>query len=209
MRTFGDYFQFICMTLFLLIFIGRTLQLRIVKGLMPFKLGLDKKGFNGFLEMFFFVFLFVWVIEVYKAACHAQYRWLPGFFQYTLVDIAFVKCIGMALVAIGLLIFIWALSSFKDSWRVGIDKQTGGSLVTEGIFRFSRNPIFLFLDLYTAGAFLINGTLEFLLFAILTISAMHYQILQEEKFLIGAYGQPYTEYCRNTARYFNLRGLEK
>jgi protein-S-isoprenylcysteine O-methyltransferase Ste14 len=64
------------------------------------------------------------------------------------------------------------------------------------MFALSRNPIFVFLDLYAFGTFLINGTLGFLLFALVLATGIHYQILQEESFLRRTYGTAYHDYCR-------------
>jgi protein-S-isoprenylcysteine O-methyltransferase Ste14 len=115
------------------------------------------------------------------------------------------KLIGVSIVAFGFVIFVLALVSFGKSWRVGIDEKTPGELVTTGIFAVSRNPIFIFLDLYFIGTFLINGTLIFLIFAVLVVMGLHYQILQEEKALARIYGQACQDYCTRTGRYFSLR----
>jgi protein-S-isoprenylcysteine O-methyltransferase Ste14 len=69
----------------------------------------------------------------------------------------------------------------------------------------SRNPIFIFIDIYFIGTFLINETLIFLIFAALAVIGMHYQIMQEEKFLAKAYGQVYKDYCARTGRYVGWR----
>jgi protein-S-isoprenylcysteine O-methyltransferase Ste14 len=77
------------------------------------------------------------------------------------------------------------------------------------MFALSRNPIFVFLDLYSFGTFLINGTLGFLLFALVLAGGIHYQILQEENFLQRTYGTAYQDYCRRTARYFSWKSVRK
>jgi protein-S-isoprenylcysteine O-methyltransferase Ste14 len=61
------------------------------------------------------------------------------------------------------------------------------------VFAVSRHPIFVFLDLYFIGTFLVNGTLVFRFFAGVTILGIHYQILQEEKFLAGIFAYTYQE----------------
>jgi protein-S-isoprenylcysteine O-methyltransferase Ste14 len=61
------------------------------------------------------------------------------------------------------------------------------------------------VDLYLVGTFLINGTVIFLLLAILVVAGLHYQILQEEKFLAQPYGKAYRNYCAQTRRYFGRR----
>jgi protein-S-isoprenylcysteine O-methyltransferase Ste14 len=84
---------------------------------------------------------------------------------------------------------------------VGIDNQAPGELVTTGVFAFSRNPIFVFVDLYFIGIFLLNGTVIFLA-AVLVVVGLHYQILQEEQFLRAQYGQAYRYYRAGAPRYF-------
>jgi protein-S-isoprenylcysteine O-methyltransferase Ste14 len=119
-----------------------------------------------------------------------------------LVDALAVKLAGVALIIVGLVFFILAFLSFGDSWRVGVDVKNPGVLVTSGIFAYSRNPIYVFLALWFIGSFFINGTLIFLIFALLSTSLLHWQTLQEERFLLKLYGKPYQEYLARTARYF-------
>jgi protein-S-isoprenylcysteine O-methyltransferase Ste14 len=94
---------------------------------------------------------------------------------------------------------------------VGVDERSPGALVTGGVFRFTRNPIFLFLDAYFLGAFLINGTVFFLVAAIVAAAMNHFQVLQEERFLARRYGLEYLDYRRRTPRYlpcpFITRGV--
>ena len=63
-----------------------------------------------------------------------------------------------------------------------------------------------FVDLYFIGTFLVNGTVTFLLFAVVVVG-MHYQILQEEAFLRGVHGDAYEAYCRETRRYLGRRAV--
>jgi hypothetical protein len=63
----------------------------------------------------------------------------------------------------GLLLFLLALISFGAAWRIGIDEDNSPELITSGIFEYSRDPIFLFLDLYFAGIMLIYPNILFIL----------------------------------------------
>jgi len=100
-----------------------------------------------------------------------------------------------------LFLFAMAFLSFGDSWRVGFDTKTPGALVTTGVFAVSRNPIYLFLDLWFVGILLINGTLIFLIVAALAVAVLHWQMLQEENYLLKLYGEAYRSYRAKTARY--------
>lgn len=205
MNEFFDYFQIAGLAFFLIVFVGRTLYLRFSKNINPITLGVGKKGLQRIVELSFFVGLILWIVEVLLYALHIEFRLFPAPLDMQLIDTMPAKIIGVALIIVAFIIFIWALVSFRDSWRIGIDEKTPGELITTGIFAVSRNPIFIFIDLYFIGTFLINGAVIFLIFAAVVVIGLHYQIIQEEKFLAKAYGQAYQDYCARTGRYFGWR----
>ena len=97
--------------------------------------------------------------------------------------------------------FAAALQAFGRSWRIGIDYDRPGQLVTQGIFAYTRNPIFLFLDLYFLGTWFIQRDLFFLVFAVVAMGGIHFQIREEEAFLAKHYGEPYRQYMLTVPRY--------
>ena len=114
-------------------------------------------------------------------------------------------CIGM----LGDAVFLLSVLYMKDSWRAGIPDKNETALVTTGIYRFSRNPAFLGFDLMYIGVLLLYGNLLTLGFSIFAIVTLHLQILQEERYLAGAFGEPYREYCRRVFRYLGRRKEHK
>lgn len=113
--------------------------------------------------------------------------------------------IGGAIVLIlGLLIYASALYSFRDSWRIGIDRAKPGKLITTGIFRRSRNPIYISLNLLVLGTFLLQGYLIFIILFFCIAISLHIQILQEEKYLMQTYGEAFIHYRSKVGRYFTL-----
>ncbi|MDQ2920820.1 MAG: isoprenylcysteine carboxylmethyltransferase family protein [Acidobacteriota bacterium] len=199
--NFFDYFQVASVVIFLFILVGKILYMRLSRNINPIAIGGGKKGFALAFELISFAGLMVWMVEFHLYAFHAGFRIFPSPLDMQLVSSQPVKLIGVGLVSLGLAIFAMAYVAFGDSWRVGFDVKSPGALVTAGIFSISRNPIYLFLDLWFIGIFLINGTLIFLIFAALAVSAMHWQIRQEEAFLSNLYGKPYRDYCARTGRY--------
>ena len=205
MQTFFDIFQIITLITFLVVFIGRSLYLYFRYGINPLVLGVGKGGIRRITEIGFFVGLVLWIYEVAATALHWTTHLFGGIFTSVLLNSLAAKSIGVVLITCGFALFVSALVAFGQSWRVGIDIRTPGELVTHGIFTYSRNPIFLFIDLYFLGTFLINGTLFFLLAALIVIVGIHYQILQEERFLLQYYGNSYQEYCYAAGRYFTWK----
>jgi protein-S-isoprenylcysteine O-methyltransferase Ste14 len=167
-------------------------------------LGKGKKGVQLLVELLFAAGFVVWAAETISRSLHAQFRLFHAPLYAVLIDAPALKAAGAALIIAGFVIFIAALKAFGSSWRVGIDERTPGRLITSGIYAVSRNPITVFLDLFFIGMFLINGTVEFLLFALSVAAGSHYQILQEEKTLPCLYGRPYGTYRAAVGRYVTV-----
>ncbi len=200
-------FQIAALALFLLIFVGRTVQLRIRERVNPITLSLGKRGVLGIVEITLFTGVNLWALAVLERALPSFCVPQPACFRVQLIDSAVSEVAGVCLTILAFLICLLALRALGSSWRLGIDERVPGKLVTGGVYGFTRNPIFVFFDLYFVGTFLLNGTLLFLLFALFTIANLHYQILQEERFLAQAHGHAYELYRRRTCRYATWRLL--
>ncbi len=172
---------------------------------LPVTVVVGKKRIQRAMDILFIIGLIFWVILVLLYSLHLDFHIFASFQDIQLINSISLKLIGCAMIAFGFVIYTLALIALGDSWRMGIDYKKPGELVTTGIYSRSRNPIFVFLALYFSGTFLINGTLIFLVFTILAIIPLHYQILQEEKFLAKTYGTAYREYCARTGRYFTWK----
>jgi protein-S-isoprenylcysteine O-methyltransferase Ste14 len=204
MINFWDWLQITSVVLFVVILMAKAFILRTRTGVNPIAIGRGKKGFRLVFEIYAFLGLVVWMIEILLRAIGSKFRIFPSSIDVQLFDSPVTRFAGLVLVIVGFTLFVWAFYSFGHSWRVGFDTKTPGALVTSGIFALSRNPIYLFLDLWFVGIFLINGTLVFLIFALLALGHLHYQIVKEEEFLDHLYGEPYRDYRSKTARYFRL-----
>lgn len=200
---FFDLFQLASLALFLLVLVSRTVHLRIHKHINAITLSLRNKGLQGVMELALFVEVNLWAMAVLLYALHLD-AW-PLSLDVQLIDSLAARIVGVILIALATVIHLLALTALGDSWRLGIDERRPGALVTGGIYAISRNPIYLFFDLYFVGTFLINGTLLFLVLALFTIINLHYQTLQEETFLARIHGPAYEAYRAATTRYFTWR----
>lgn len=198
--TFLDYLQIFIVVILLVVISTKAIYLRFATGINPIVVG-KGKGAWRIVEVVSFGSLVLWMIEIVLHALHSRYDLFPQPLKVAFMNTGPVKSFGVVLGGLGLMTFILAFLSFGNSWRIGIDRQRPGTLVTKGIFGITRNPIYLAFNLLAAGIFLINGTWFFMIFALLAAGACHFQILREEEFLRRQYGQDFEKYCQRTARY--------
>lgn len=113
----------------------------------------------------------------------------------------FAGWIGVIVCIIGILLFLYALVSFGKSFRVGLDEDHPGALVTTGAFSISRNPIYTAFGLILIGEFLIIPNWIILICVFIGIWLLNRQILLEEQSLKKIYGEKYMEYCKKVRRF--------
>ena len=106
-------------------------------------------------------------------------------------------CVGM----LGNLVFLLAVLCMKDSWRAGIPEKDETALVTDGVYRFSRNPAFLGFDLQYIGVLLMYCNPLTAACTAFAAVMLHMQILQEERYLADTFGEAYLQYRRQVRRY--------
>lgn len=115
-----------------------------------------------------------------------------------------VRIAGLVLGAIGVLFFAMATVTMKSSWRVGIPEEKT-TLVTDGIYAWSRNPAFVGFDLLYLGICLVFFNIPLLIISMWAAVMLHLQILQEEAHMEKMCGEEYREYLEHTMRYFGRR----
>jgi len=109
--------------------------------------------------------------------------------------------LGVAFCFTGLSFLLWSLISFGKSFRVGIDTSRPGKLVTDGIFAYSRNPIYVGFAFILIGQFLIFANWILLIYVLAGFWLFRRQVLREEEYLKKHYGDDYIRYCRQVRRY--------
>jgi protein-S-isoprenylcysteine O-methyltransferase Ste14 len=112
-----------------------------------------------------------------------------------------VGWVGVVVCVLGILLFLYALISFGKSFRVGLDEDHPGELVTTGAFSISRNPIYSAFGLVLIGIFLIIPNWIILIYVFTGVWLFNRQILLEEQSLEKVYGEQYTEYCKRVRRF--------
>lgn len=112
---------------------------------------------------------------------------------------------GFCIAGIGDIFFLISVIHMKDSWRAGIPEKDKTKLVTDGIYKFSRNPAFVGFDFMYIGILLMFFNIGTLLFSLFSIVMLHLQILQEEKYMAETFGEEYLKYKKKVFRYLGRR----
>ncbi len=126
---------------------------------------------------------------------------LPSVGTQELLHSEAVRWVGVIFCLAGLLMLLWSLVSFGQSFRVGIDADHPDKLITTGVFSISRNPNYVAFAAILAGQFLVFSNWILLVYLGAGMWLMHRQVLREEDYLKKHYGQDYAEYCRRVRRY--------
>lgn len=117
-----------------------------------------------------------------------------------------VRIAGAVLGAAGDAVFITSVVTMKDSWRAGVSENEHTDLVTNGIYRISRNPAFLGFDLVYLGIGMMFFNIPLAVLSIFAMVLFHLQIVfVEEEFLRRAYGEEYRAYTMRVNRYFGRK----
>jgi len=188
--------QFIISVIVLLTFVASI----AVKSITLRKRGVRALVFGETDKSDFFLIALITAV-VYAAVAPSAGLPVPDFLGNSFWSSAVPGWFGLALCFLALIILIPTLVSFGDSFRVGIDEKTPSGLVTGGMFRFSRNPVYLCFLLVLTGLFLIHHNV------IITITVgvfsffINRQVLREEKFLEAHYGEEYIAYKKKVRRY--------
>lgn len=87
--------------------------------------------------------------------------------------------------------------------KISMNDKT--KLITNGIYKISRNPAFLGFDLMYIGIALLYSNPFTIIFSLFAITMLHLQILKEEKYLEKSFKNEYISYKNKTNRYLVIK----
>jgi len=193
--------------IYFVLFLGACLLWRMMRVWKKTKInplmlqsGLSKDTAHDYVTQHFkWLSLISALIFVYGAVDSRIYSWLipipyflgPGF-QY----------FGWAILGISFVICVVAQTQMGNSWRVGIDFKNRTELVHQGIFRASRNPIFMTMIGTLLGVFLLIPNAWTLVLLIQGYTIVQIQVRLEEQHLATLHGDHYRRYCSQVRRWF-------
>jgi protein-S-isoprenylcysteine O-methyltransferase Ste14 len=110
--------------------------------------------------------------------------------------------IGFLFMLAGLWINIRASSNFKKAGTTIKPFQTSTQLVTTGLFRYSRHPMYLGMVIALLGIILILGSLSpIIILPIFIVLISRKFITPEEKMLLSTFGETYEKYKKQVRKW--------
>ena len=110
---------------------------------------------------------------------------------------------GGVFVVLGALVILSGTARFRRAHTDPKPWRSSSSLVTTGIYRFTRNPMYLGMASIHAGlAIVFNSFTALLLLPVVIIIIRTQVIAREERYLLGKFGEDYVAYKKSVPRWF-------
>jgi protein-S-isoprenylcysteine O-methyltransferase Ste14 len=112
------------------------------------------------------------------------------------------RLIGAILMLAGLAFGIPAMLAFRRAGTHTEPWKTSTALVTGGVFRFLRNPMYVGMVLLVGGVAFVTASDWMLVMTIVLAFILHFGVVKrEERYLDGKFGAAYRRYCDSVPRY--------
>lgn len=125
---------------------------------------------------------------------------LPQVMQPTTASVT----VAILLVLAGIIVAVSGVYAFRQA-QTTVDPtkpDASSTLVTSGIYRFTRNPMYVGFTLcLTALSAYLASPLSLALVILFSWFLTRFQIMPEERILKGVFGQAYQDYCNKVRRW--------
>lgn len=110
--------------------------------------------------------------------------------------------LGVLLGVVGLATALPALFGFRRAGTSPEPWHPSTALVTEGLYRYTRNPMYVGMALIFLGVTAAFGGVWMLLLLLPTLMTMHYGVIvREEQYLESKFGEAYRDYKLSVRRW--------
>lgn len=112
------------------------------------------------------------------------------------------KYLALDLFARAVVIFVLAIAQFARNKTHPTPYRPTDALITSGVYRFTRNPIYIAFLLAVLGTAAAANNAWLVVTAIVLFLLLHFGVVKrEERYLLGKFGSPYDTYCRQVRRW--------
>lgn len=110
--------------------------------------------------------------------------------------------LGAVIIVISIPIVIYAVRALVRGRTAFDAKKPTTSIVTDGAFRYSRNPTYLSLTLLYVGVAFVLDSFWVLMLVVPDVAVTHWRVvLREERYLESKFGEEYRRYAQRVRRW--------
>ena len=118
------------------------------------------------------------------------------------LDRTLLIILGVGFVLGGILLAMTAIGLFRKAGEQPEPWTVTNAIVTDGIYRHTRNPMYLGMALLYVGLALIaDSPVALILLPVVLVIVQTQVIAREERYLAGKFGEPYLDYKRRVRRW--------
>jgi protein-S-isoprenylcysteine O-methyltransferase Ste14 len=129
-------------------------------------------------------------------------RLLPAYVLTVLLSFAGRIMIGGTLIGAGFALAIPAILAFRSAGTHVEPWKPSAALVTDGIFGWLRNPMYVGAILFLAGLAILLASDWMLVMTVAFVAVLHFGVVKrEERYLEAKFGNAYREYRNTVSRY--------
>lgn len=129
-------------------------------------------------------------------------RYAAGMIELNLTLPIWAQLLGVCFCLGGLALSLISQIQMGKSWRIGVDESERTELITHGIYRYIRHPIYSGVMWFGLGLILLFPYWMIALGGLIGYIAIEIHVRQvEETFMLKLHGEIYEEYMKSTGRY--------
>ena len=127
---------------------------------------------------------------------------LPAYLLFLLLSLPERIVIGVVLIAAGAAVTIPAIRGFRSAGTHVEPWKPSLALVTDGVFGWLRNPMYVGASLFLAGLAIMLASDWMLVMTVGFVLVIHFGVVKrEERYLVAKFGEPYRQYMSQVPRY--------
>jgi len=140
----------------------------------------------------------IWMVCVFRVFFPMLDSYL-GMFNSLLIPEVIIT--GLGLLTFGFVATVAVHYQLGRHWRSGIDPRGPNKIITNGLFAYSRNPMFCFVALAQLGFFLSLPSAFSLICLMVGLYTLNSQARAEERHLLEVFPAEYSHYSNNVRRW--------
>jgi protein-S-isoprenylcysteine O-methyltransferase Ste14 len=129
---------------------------------------------------------------------------IPVVWLWNTAHLELLQPLGLAPLALGLLALLWCVRDFHVSGKGTLAPWAPPEeLVVIGLYRYSRNPMYVAVSLVLLGWAVAFNAMSLLAYAVIVVVAFHLRVVfGEEPWLARKHGSAWKQYANRVPRWF-------